>query len=95
MNNANMNADNQPVPRYITEAEARLLIPSKRELWEGLQRNGKCVPPYQSKCITIDYLEKVRANTYYVPSYTDMSIRPCPNPPKKKRIFEEIMRVCN
>jgi len=52
------------------------------------------VPPFQSKCITIDYLEKVRAGTYFVPNYRDMQIRPCPNPPKKKRIFDEIMQLC-
>ena len=46
MNNANVHADNVPAQRYITEAQARLLIPSKRDLWEGLQRNGKCVPPF-------------------------------------------------
>ena len=52
------------------------------------------MPPFQSKCNTIDYLEKVRAGTYYVPNYRDMQIRPCPNPPKKKRIFEEIIKLC-
>ena len=59
---------------------------------EALQRNGFMVPPYTSKCITTDYLSKVKTAEYYVPRYVDVQVRPCPNPPIKRRIFEEIMK---
>lgn len=79
----------------ISEQEAKAKVPTKKHMYEALQRNNYYMPPIKSKVITIEYLMGVRTQKYWVPSYTNLKKRPCPNPPKKRRIFEEIMAHAN
>ena len=79
----------------ITEEEAKEMVPNKKAFHEALQRNGLCVPPWGSKCLTQDYMERCRSGEFYVLRYIHLQIRPCPNPPLKRRIFEEIMKEDN
>ena len=71
----------------LTEEEVKSVTPNKKCLHEALMRNGMMVPPYASKCITHEYLQGVKCGDFYVPLYDDVRIRPCPNPPVKRRIF--------
>ena len=78
----------------ISHEEMKLKVNSKKLLWEALRRNGIYVPDFKCKCININYLENVKNQIYWAPPYKFLSIRPCPTPPKKSVIFNEIMKAC-
>lgn len=56
-------------------------------------RNGFYPPPLTCKGCTKEYLLKVKSGEYYVPRFDAIKLRPCPCPPLKKRIYQEIMKL--
>ena len=76
----------------ISLEEAKAKVPDKKALYEALLRNGYFMPPYSNRIITIQYMEKVKSGEVYVPKYDIVRLRPCPNPPVKKRVFDEILK---
>ena len=78
----------------VSHEEMKMKVSSKKLLWEAIRRNGAYIPDYKCKCINIHYLENIKSEKYWAPPYKHLVIRPCPTPPKKAVIFNEIMKAC-
>ena len=77
--------------QQISLEEAKAKVATKRDQFDAMLRNGYFLPPWGSTCLTRPYMEKVRSGEFYVPKYEHVRLRPCPIPPLKKRIFDEVM----
>ena len=64
--------------------------PSFDFLYEASIRNGYYVPPKKAPCVTLNYLFKVRRKAVWCPTFVDARIAPCPRPPSKGEIIDEI-----
>ena len=80
----------QEAANMISIEEAKAKVPDKKALYEALLRNGYYMPPYSCRIVTVVYMDKVKSGEVYVPKYDIIRLRPCPNPPVKKRVFDEI-----
>ena len=47
----------------------------------------------KSNFVTLSYLKNVRSKNLYVPMYRDVRLLPCPKPPEKREIANELMKA--
>ena len=71
------------------------VIKNKRDLHEALDRLGFKLMSIKCAGCTVDYLKKVRTGEYWCPKYIDVKLRSCYLPPKKEKVFKEIILHTN
>lgn len=76
---------------YVTKEEAKVLTGSKHDMYQAMLANHFYLPNETAACVTIDYMQKVRKGTFWVPKYEEVRLLPCPYPPLKEVIFKEIV----
>ena len=79
----------------ITLEQAKLLVKSKSHLYKAMIRNGWYLPKLKSSVVTEKYLNGVRDKKYYCPKYSDLKTLPCPDPPGKEFLLDEVMKFTN
>ena len=84
--------DRQRLPQQLRLAQGQALIRDKRDLWEAFHRNGFYLPAF-GPFITHQYLDAVQSTKVHVPTYSQVRLAPCPRPPPKKVIVEELYRI--
>ena len=57
-----------------------------------MHRNGLYLPAY-TNFITHQYLDDVDTRKIHVPDYSDIRLRPCPRPPPKNVIVDELYKL--
>ena len=72
--------------------ESAKLVAEKKDYYKALERNGFHLPEYKSSLVTREFLIAVRGGDVYCPKYSDLKLRPCPDPPASKLVQEEL---CN
>jgi hypothetical protein len=63
--------------------KAQTLISTKNDLYEGLFRNGWCLPKKSDTCMTVDYLSDVFRGTVFRIKTSEVQPRNCLTPPGK------------
>ena len=58
-----------------------------------MQRNNWYLPSLKSSIISQEYIEGVRKGTIYCPKYSDLKPKPCPDPPTKEYLLNELVRI--
>lgn len=64
----------------------------KEEKHELLYREGYYLPPISSAVVTHEYLEGVKAGTYYCPKFP-VKMMGCYRPPTKDKIADELKKA--
>jgi len=65
----------------LTEAEAATFMADKKDFWQLCERNGYHMPDFNSPIITLDFLRDTKNGKVYVPLYSSLILRGCPEPP--------------
>ena len=68
-------------------------IASLKDYYDATVRNGFYLPPFKSSCVTLQYIDKVRRKETWCPRFEDARIGPCPQPPSKEAIVQELERA--
>jgi hypothetical protein len=66
---------------------------SRSVLYEMLQRNGYYLPSKKSGFCSLNYLIGVRNKVIKTPMYFEVSLRPCPVPPKKEVLIQGMRQI--
>ena len=64
---------------------------SKDDKYEANVRNGFYMWHYNSQINTVKNIEDVKDLKIYVPKYEEVKLRPCPKPPLKCFVINEIL----
>ena len=64
---------------------------SKEEKYEANVRNGLYLWQYNSSINTVKSIQEVKEGKMYVPKYEEVKLRPCPNPPLKSFVINEVL----
>lgn len=75
----------------ISIDKAKSMIRSKDELYDILTRNRYYLPSPKCQLVTVDYLMEVMQGNVWVPKFPDIRLLPCPKPPIRKYILEELL----
>ena len=68
----------------------RLNVKTKAQLYECMQRNGFFMPSISSTLVTVKYMISVKEGEVWCPRYEYVKLRPCPRPPLKSLMIEEL-----
>ena len=79
----------------ITIEQAKELIKNKRHLYQAMQRNFYYMPALRSSLVTQKYMEGVRDKSIWCPLYGDLKPKPCPDPPSKEYLLQEVHRLAS
>lgn len=60
------------------------------QLFQLATRNGLYISPFHETVINASYIKDVLNGKYWVPEYSEVTLRPCPTPPSKQVIYYEI-----
>ena len=77
------------------------VVQNRRDLYEGLIRNGFYLPKYKTTMITEDYMRNVMHGKAYCPKYSEIKMMPCPRPPTVDVLLKKFISethgtyVCN
>ena len=77
----------------LTQAQIKSYVGTVPSFYESMVRNGWYLPPKKSTCITYDYLLLVHKRKVYCPKYSEIRLRPCFAPMRKKLIFKAISSI--
>ena len=80
---------NNAIPKTL----AKEFAGNKTEFYNAMLLNNFYLGSKNSSCMTYEYMEKVRIGDFYVPKFTELKVRPCPYPPLKQVIFQEIVNI--
>ena len=69
------------------------IISCKQDLHEALDRNGYFMPNFKNRCVTIEYLMKVKKGAYWVPKYENIRLASCYRKPSKDVAFVELVKI--
>lgn len=78
----------------LTKEQVRDLTGNKRLLYDAMVRNKFFLPAYKSQIITCEWLMLVKKKRIWMPMYPEVRLAPCPNPPTKLEILDEMNRIC-
>ena len=65
------------------------MIGNKKDFVEKMKRNDYYLP--KGPFCNIEYMFGVLNKQYYCPTYTDVRLRPCPTPPPKSELLDEVI----
>ena len=68
------------------------LLCNKKHFRELVIRNGYFLPPDDAFC-TVNYMLGVVTEEFYCPKYSDLRMGPCPVPPGKDLVVQEVLKV--
>ena len=51
------------------------------------------MPSIKSSIISVYWMQNVRSRKFWVPVYDTIKLRPCPFPPLKDQLFNEVIRI--
>ena len=63
---------------------------TKQDYYETLVRNRYYLWAYTGNVCTMDNLDEVKEGRLYVPLYDEVHLEPCPRPPLKSFVLQEI-----
>ena len=63
---------------------------TKQDYYEAMVRNRFYLWAYTSNVCTLDNLDEVKAGRQYVPLFDEVHLEPCPRPPLKQFVLQEI-----
>lgn len=69
--------------------EFQKMIGNKKDFVEKMKRNDYYLP--KGPFCNIEYMFGVLNKQYYCPTYTDVRLRPCPTPPPKSELLDEVI----
>ena len=75
---------------HLNSNKKRLNVKSKAHLYECMQRNGWYMPSINSTLVTVKYMLDVKDGNTWCPRYQWLKMRPCPRPPIKLILIQEI-----
>jgi hypothetical protein len=79
---------------HLTKAEALRLVHDPLTLHKACERNGLYMPPFTNQiCRSKKWLEGVRDGVTWIPKYTEIQQRPCPDPPSKEKVYSAMNRA--
>ena len=64
---------------------------SKEEKYEANVRNGLYMWQYRCSINTVNNIQEVKEGKMYVPRYEEVKLRPCPKPPLKSLVINEVL----
>lgn len=67
---------------------------TKKEFYNAMLRNGWYLPKFSTPIVTQAWLDDIRTYRIWYPRYDTLRLRPCPLPPKKLTILEELANAC-
>jgi hypothetical protein len=73
--------------------KVRPYITSKAGFYHAMVRNLYYLPPISCSIVTLDWMHEVRAGNIPCPKYGAVTEMPCPFPPPKSKVIEELQRV--
>ena len=76
----------------LTLEEAKDLVKTKEHLYKAMTRNRWFLPKFKSSIITQEYMKGVRAKKIWCPTYDDLKPLPCPDPPSKEILLDEVVK---
>ena len=76
----------------MTLEEAKDLVKTKEHLYKAMTRNRWFLPKFKSSIITQEYMKGVRAKKLWCPMYDDLKPLPCPDPPSKETLLDEVVK---
>jgi hypothetical protein len=72
------------------QEKQRQTVKTKAQLYECMQRNGWYMPSESSTMVTVKYMIAIKEGEVWCPRYEYLKLRPCPRPPLKSLIIEEL-----
>ena len=77
---------------HQNKKKQRLNVKSKSHLYECIQRNGWYLPSLTSTLVTVKYMISIKDGEIWCPRYEYLKMRPCPRPPLKSLLIEELLK---
>jgi hypothetical protein len=77
----------------LTIEQAKELVKTRDHLYKAMLRNGWYLPSLKSSIITQDYMNDVREGKFWCPKYKDLKTLPCPDPPGKEFLLDEVVKI--
>jgi len=73
-------------------AEVQVKIPTLEIFHRALQKNNFYMPDFSTGICTKEFMLRVKNREFWVPKYDEVSLRPCPQPPKKELLVDAILQ---
>lgn len=77
----------------LTLEEAKDMVKTKENLYKAMIRNRWYLPSFKSSIVTQDYMKGVREKVYFCPTYEQLKLQPCPDPPPKELLLDEVVKI--
>ena len=76
----------------LTIEEAKSTVKTKEQTFNAMVRNRWFLPKLKSSIVTQDYIKGVREGKLWCPKYDHLKPLPCPDPPSKEILMEEVVK---
>lgn len=77
----------------LTLEEVKQIVKTKSPLYNAMIRNGFYLPKKKATIVNEAYLQKVKSGEFYCPKFTDVIARPCPDPPSREILLDEVVKA--